>query len=312
MNKPIDLYSQLVIMNQLQHFGGNRKSFSDRYCDGGRGASNLRELNYLLNKHCFFRREKKDVAKDLPDKQRQQVICEITTRREYDFAEQNFRKFLEGSGKTATQITAKLRAEALTQINELRRISARGKIQEAKEFIDEVMDADQKLIVFCSLKAIVQELKNIYPDAVTITGADSQDTRQRNIDDFQNDPKCKLIICNLQAAGVGITLTASSRVLFLEYPWTYAALVQAEDRAHRIGAKNTVMCTYLLGKDTIDEKMFDAIIAKKDIANQITGGTDDMEMTTIDNVINLFSKPKTTTDESRETGVTREEISAFG
>lgn len=114
------------------------------------------------------------------------------------------------------------------------------------------------------------------------------ESRQRNVDAFQNDVDAKLIICNFKAAGVGITLTASSRVLFLEYPWTYADLVQAEDRAHRIGQKNAVMTTFLLGKDTIDEKMFDLILEKKEIANAITGGTDEMEMSTVDKVISLF------------------------
>lgn len=292
MNKPIDLYTQLVILGQLDKFGGTKKAFSDRYCDGGRGASNLRELNYLLNKHCFFRREKKDVAKDLPDKQRQQIVCDITTRKEYIFAEQNFEAFLRNSGATTGEIDKKLRAEALVKINELKQISARGKINEAREFIDEILEAGEKLIVFCNLKSIVQELKQAYPHAGTITGSDTMEGRQRNVDEFQTNPKANLIICNFKAAGVGITLTASSRVLFIEYPWTYADLVQAEDRAHRIGQKNTVMTTFLLGKDTIDERMFKMILEKKEIANAITGGTDEMEMSTVDKMISLFTNKK--------------------
>src|SRR5690606_16650198 len=82
VNKPIDLYPQLAIMNRLKEFG-NRKGFLGRYCEGGRGAANLKELNYLLNQHCFFRREKKDVAKDLPEKQRQTIMCDITNREQY-------------------------------------------------------------------------------------------------------------------------------------------------------------------------------------------------------------------------------------
>ncbi|MFA6058929.1 MAG: DEAD/DEAH box helicase [Taibaiella sp.] len=289
MNKPIDLYSQLVIMGKIKEFGITRKGFSDRYCDGGKGASNLKEMNYLLNEHCFFRREKKDVAKDLPEKQRQQIFCEITTRSEYDFAENNFRQFLQRSGATNGMIDKALRAEALVKINELRGIAARGKIEEAREFIDEVMESQQKLIVFVHHGVLIDSLKEIYPHAVTIRGSDSLEQRQKNIDAFQDDPKCLLIVCSLKAANVGITLTASSREVFLEYPWTYADLVQAEDRAHRIGQKNAVMCSYLLGKNTIDEKMFQMILDKKEIANTITGGTDTMEMSVVDSVINLFS-----------------------
>lgn len=291
MNKPIDLYTQLVIMGQIQHFGGTRKAFVDRYCDGGTGASNLKELNYLLNKHCFFRREKKDVLKELPEKQRQVYTCEISTRKEYDFAEKNFIKFLQGLGKTQSEINKSMRAEALAMMNQLSQIAARGKLAEVKEFTDEVLESGHKLILFCNLKEIVRELKAIYPDAVTITGDDIGDRRQANIDKFQEDTNCKLIICNLRAAGVAVTLTASSQVGFIEFPWTAALCQQAEDRAHRMGQmnKNGVMCTYFLGHDTIDEKRYAAILEKAGIANAITGATDDMEMSMVDNVINLFN-----------------------
>src|SRR5690606_25464179 len=105
-------------------------------------------------------------------------------------------------------------------------------------FIDEVIDSGEKLIVFCILHSIVDELLNQYPNAVTVTGRDTTESKQANIDAFQNNPDVKLIICNIRAAGVGITLTASSRVAFVEYPLTYADCVQCEDRAHRIGQKN--------------------------------------------------------------------------
>ena len=74
-----------------------------------------------------------------------------------------------------------------------------------------------------------------------------------------------------------MTLTASSNVLFIEFPWTYADCCQAEDRAHRNGQKNAVTCTYMLGKNTIDEYMYDLIQTKKDIANGVTGTIDNVE-----------------------------------
>lgn len=290
VNKPLDLWPQLCIMGQESHFALREKQFKDRFCDGGRGASNLKALNSLLNKHCFFRREKKDVAKDLPEKSRQQILCDITTLNEYVLAERNFTSWLMSNDFDDEAIQTKMKAEILTQMNVLRQISARGKIPAAREFIDEVMDAGEKLIVFVVLREIVDELKKHYPHAVTITGSDDTQSRQRNIDAFQTDPNCKLIICNIKAAGVGITLTASSRVLFIEYPWTYADCVQCEDRAHRIGQVWPVMCTYLLGENTIDDKLLELILAKKDLAMQITGATDAMEMSVIDSMMKLLRK----------------------
>jgi len=292
VNKPIDLWPQLCIMGHTNIFGPTEKDYKNRFCDGGYGASNLKALHYLLNKHCFFRREKKDVAKDLPTLDRQKIICDITTRGEYDHAYNHFIHWLNSQDFDNEKIAAAMRAEALVQMNVLRQISARGKIEQAKEFIDEVLDAGEKLIVFCNLKAIVNELKALYPKASTITGSDSTETRDRNVVNFQTKPESQLIIINMKAGGTGLTLTASSRVLFIEFPWTYADCVQCEARSHRIGQKLPVMCTYLLGEDTIDEKMLDIILSKKDLAQEITGSSDDMEMSTVSKLINLFNTTK--------------------
>lgn len=288
VNKPVDLFPQLAIMGTLQHFGG-KDGFMKRYCEGGSGANNLRELNYKMNLHCFFRREKKDVAKDLPEKMRQTILCDITTRTEYNRCVNDFEQYLRESGALDDeQIARRLRGQIMTQMMQLKQISARGKMNEVKEFVNEVLEAGEKLILFCHLHEIVDECKKIWPHAVTVTGRDDMNQRQSHIDAFQKNPKTQLIICNHKAAGVGITLTASSRVAFIEYPWTYADCVQCEDRAHRIGQINNVMCIYFLGQDTVDERMWEIISEKMLIGNTITGASDAMEMEMIDKTLQLF------------------------
>ena len=78
----------------------------------------------------------------------------------------------------------------------LKSISARGKIKVFSEFIHDVIDGGEKLIVFAYLKEVVMELKNNFPDAVTVTGDDNATQKQNAVDRFQNDPECKLIILN--------------------------------------------------------------------------------------------------------------------
>lgn len=290
VNKPIDLFPQLAIMGRLAEFGGKR-GYLTRYCEGGRGASNLKELNYLLNKHCFFRREKSEVAKDLPEKQRQTILCDITTRKEYNKARDEFVSYLKEKGCEDAEIAKKLRGEIMVKMAELKKISAYGKLNEAKEFIHQVIDSGEKLIVFAIHHVIVDELKKEFPGSVTVTGRDKTEAKQEAIDGFQNNPNIKLIICNIKAAGVGITLTASSRVAFIEYPWTYADCVQCEDRAHRIGQVNNVMCTYFLGQNTIDEYLYEIIQKKRHVGNTITGASDEMKMEMISGVMEIFKQP---------------------
>lgn len=293
VNKPVDLFPQLAILGQLDKFGG-KDGFMKRYCEGGSGANNLRELNYKMNLHCFFRREKKDVAKDLPEKMRQTILCDITTRHEYNKCKNDFEQWLIDKGCFDDEAIARaLRGQIMVQMMKLKQIAGRGKMNEVKEFVNEVLEAGEKLILFCHLHEIVDECKSIWPTAVTVTGRDNMQQRQANIDAFQNNPNCQLIICNHKAAGVGITLTASSRVAFVEYPWTYADCVQCEDRAHRIGQVNNVMCTYFLGQDTVDERMWEIISQKMLVGNTITGATDMMdEMEMIDKTLQLFNHNK--------------------
>ena len=288
VNRPKDLIPQLAILNRMNDFGGY-KPFVDRYCSGQREASNLRELNFNLWKYCMFRREKSLVLTDLPDKIRQVNTCEITNRKEYMDAERDLIMYLQKYKDADDDKIAKaMRGEVMVRINILRQISARGKVRDVIEFVKDFRENGKKIILFCSLHEVVDQLKRYFPTAVSVTGRDSQDEKQRAVDAFQNNPKADIIICSIKAAGVGLTLTASSNVAFVEFPWTYADCCQCEDRAHRIGQKDSVTCYYFLGRRTIDEKVYRIIQEKKNIANAVTGSTEDIEENIVDMVARIF------------------------
>jgi len=294
-NKPIDLFTQLAIMGRLKEFGGP-KVFKGRYCEGGSGASNLKELNSKLNEICFFRRERKEVIKDLPPKQRQTISCDITTRDRYNQAKKDFLKFLEENGNTEEQISDKLKGQALVKMQELKRISAMGKIKEVVNFIDETIENGEKIVIFCVLHSIVDELYKQYPNALMITGRQDEHQKEEAKTKFQQCKKCKtklehhqdkdhdyvpsdysLLICNIEAAGVGHNFSAASVTGFVEYPWTAADAFQCEDRVFDFKKKEPITATYFLGKNTIDEQNFELIQSKAELSNAITGSTDVMK-----------------------------------
>lgn len=277
VNNNTDLIQQLNIMERMEDFGGYMK-FQERYCAGENKSSHLKELNFRLHKFCFFRRQKKDVLKWLPDKTRSYLITDIDNRKEYQAAEQDIIKYLrEFKDADDEKIQRAVRGAIMVKMGILKQISAKGKIKSAIDIIHNTIDGGEKLIVFCFLKQVVWELKQEFRDAVTVTGDDDDRAKQRAVDSFQEDPDCRLIILNYRSGGTGLTLTAASNVLFIEFPWTYSDCCQAEDRAHRNGQKNAVTCTYLLGDGTIDEYMYELIQTKKDIANGVTGTMDDVE-----------------------------------
>lgn len=290
VNKPRDLVSQLAIIEQLQNFGGYQR-FVQRYCEGWDGAENLEELNYLLNKNCFYRRDKSEVLKDLPAKVRHVVPCEITTGKEYRDAMADLEIYLKKYRQaTDDQVARSMRGEVMVRIGILKNISARGKLNDVVDYVKDVVDSDEKIVIFVHLREVAAFLKQMFPAAVTLLGEDNTQTRQRNIDKFQKDPECQVFIASIKAAGVGITLTASSRVAFVELPWHPADSEQCEDRCHRIGQEDSVQCTYFLGKGTIDEWIYKVIDEKRKISNIITGARDDVEVSVMNSVINLFNQ----------------------
>ena len=289
VNNNTDLIQQLRILGRLDDFGGY-KQFVSRFCDGPKQSSNMKELHYRLWCCCFFRREKAKVLTQLPDKMRQYISCEITNRKEYHDAEDNFLKYLrQYKHADDDKIARAMRGEVMVRMGILKEIAARGKVKAVADFIHDVIDGGEKLIMFAYLKEVVMALKEEFPDAVTVTGSDNTTQKQNAVDRFQNDPECKLIIINYKSGGTGLTLTASSRVGFIEFPWTYSDCEQAEDRAHRNGQKNAVNCYYFLGDKTIDEYMYKVIQTKKDIANEVTGTTTQIDEDVVSNVMNLFS-----------------------
>lgn len=281
VNRPEDLIAQLSIMNRLSEFGGRAKFMAD-YCTDPKDktaepAVPLSELSRQLYDTCMIRREKAKVLPQLPDKTRVDLYIEISNDKEYNLAAEDLAAYLqEYTECTDWEIRRKMRMEALVKFMTLRSLATKGKIAQAVDFIRTFLDSGKKLIVFCSLHEIVDELQKVFPRAVTVTGRDSAVNKQASVDAFQNNPNVQLIICSIKAAGVGLTLTAASDVAFIELAWTYADCCQCEDRAHRIGQKDNVTCYYLLGRGTIDHTIYRLIHRKKSIANEIMNADDDI------------------------------------
>ena len=281
VNRPEDLISQLSIMNRLSEFGGRAQFMAD-YCTDPRDkmaepAVSLSVLSRQLYDTCMIRREKAKVLPQLPDKTRVDLYVEISNAQEYNLAAADLAEYLRQYKECSDwEIRRKMRMEALVRFMTLRSLSTMGKIPQAVDFIRTFLDSGKKLIVFCSLHDIVDELKKAFPKSVTVTGRDNPVNKQAAVDAFQNNRDVQLIICSIKAAGVGLTLTAASNVAFVELAWTYADCCQCEDRAHRIGQKDNVTCYYLLGRGTIDHTIYSLIHRKKSIANQIMNTDDDI------------------------------------
>jgi SWI/SNF-related matrix-associated actin-dependent regulator 1 of chromatin subfamily A len=232
----------------------------------------------------MIRRLKKDVLPDLPKKIRGMLTLDIDNQSEYDVAMLGFSDWLKG-GK------AKNRMEGIAKLEYARQAAVKGKMKQITEWIENFLESGQKLVLFGVHREPLINLHKKFHNSVLINGDTSAVEKQRAVDRLQNDSKTNLLLGNIQAAGVGLTLTAASNVAFIELPWVPALVIQAEDRCNRIGSVYCTNIYYLLAKNTIEEQLFDIINMKQKLVDRIIDGVDTMEETSVfDEMVSLYSK----------------------
>jgi SWI/SNF-related matrix-associated actin-dependent regulator 1 of chromatin subfamily A len=286
VNRPAELISQLRILGRLEEFGSGAK-FGARF----RGADAHQRLHWHLRARCFVRRLKQDVLPQLPAKTRAVVPVELDNASEYTLAEHDLIAWLRSQpldlGELDAKVAAALRAERLVRLNALKLLAARGKLTAALAWIHDFCSSGERLVVFARHREVQSAVIERFPNALHILGADSATVRDASLQDFQA-PDCdsnQLIVCSMEVAGQGITLTRSSNVVFLELDWTPAKHDQAEDRCHRIGQQDAVNAYYLLAADTVDETIATLLERKRAVIEAVTDGREEDEEGVLDALV---------------------------
>ena len=257
------------------------------------GASNLEGLQEAMRSSVMIRRKKADVLKDLPAKRRAIVLLEATgacaefvdgenelwdaneARMEALRVRVELAKASDDPDEYTVAVAALSAAAkvAFTEMSELRHRTAVAKVPQVIEHITTALETEgHKLVVFAHHKdviaAIMDALEAAEIKAVKVTGDDGMMERDRAVMTFQNDPGTRVFVGNIQAAGVGLTLTAAAHVVFAELDWVPGNVTQAEDRCHRYGQRDSVLCQHLVLDGSLDSKMAATLIAKQEIADQ--------------------------------------------
>jgi SWI/SNF-related matrix-associated actin-dependent regulator 1 of chromatin subfamily A len=317
MNRPPELISQLRILGRLADFGSGAQ-FGKRF----RGADAHLRLHWHLRARCFARRLKADVLPQLPAKTRAVVPIELDNEPEYRLAESDLIAWLQSQPLDLHELDAKvaaaLRAERLVRLNALKLLAARGKLHAALAWIHDFLSSGERLVVFAHHREIQRALLERFPGALHILGADSAIARDAALQAFQEPdtiglssaahhggrgvrgvasaaadgravPQAstsnQLIVCSIEVAGHGITLTRASNVAFLELDWTPAKHDQAEDRCHRFGQQDTVNASYLLAAGTVDETIATLLERKRAVIGAVTDGLEEDEEGVVDALV---------------------------
>lgn len=283
LNRPIELFP---ILNAIGlSIAESYFSFAKRFCNGHQtafgfdatGASNLEDLQHILRTTCMVRRLKSDVLNELPEKQYQLVVFDpidtetraaVQAEREaYDdwhrkIAELNRRvdaAKVSGDKKAFQEAVGQLRAGERAKWAELCRLrheTALAKVPQVVEHVAGVLETtSDAVLLFAHHLDVIEKLeaglKKMNHSAAVITGNTNDAERECAQSDIRERRK-RIFIGSMRACGVAINLPEASTVIFAEQDWTPGVMVQCEDRAHRIGQRNSVLVQYLVLSGSID------------------------------------------------------------
>jgi SWI/SNF-related matrix-associated actin-dependent regulator of chromatin subfamily A-like protein 1 len=284
-NRPMDFFNLLKIIKSP--IAENWKHYAVRYCEGKQffrtlkngkkkqiwltdGASNLEELA-SKTKNIVLRRLKTEVL-DMPDKVITPMYQKLDKkgRAEYEKLWDDYILQKIEDGKRVNNLQ-----KDLVELILLRQFIAAQAIPYTIELAENAIEMGRKVIIFTSFTEELEILGHHFGKlAVKHNGPMSTKLKQKSVDAFQENDKVKVFIGNIKSAGVGITLTEGTVVIFNSFDWVPGNNEQAEDRAFRIGQKNNVNVYYQLFGDTISTRMWYMLKNKQNIINTIIGDKD--------------------------------------
>jgi SWI/SNF-related matrix-associated actin-dependent regulator 1 of chromatin subfamily A len=273
-SRPIDYFNLLSIIDSP--VAKNWMAYAIRYCSGyqfnvgGRkvwnvtGASNLEELrDRTLG--LTLRRLKENVL-DLPDK----IITPVYLRLKSKSYENVMGEYYDWYDKNPDE--SKSLTVQFSKLTKVRQIIADEKIAQTIELAENIVEQDKKVIIFCNFTDSLNKIAEHFgKTAVKLDGSMSKVERQNSVDQFQENPKIKVFVGNIKAAGVGITLTAAEAVIMNDLSFLPSDHAQAEDRAYRYGQKNNVLVYYPIFENTIEGIIYDILNNKKQVIATVMG-----------------------------------------
>lgn len=267
------------------HFLGDWESFSREWCAGYGNSIVLKPDilgEHLRREGLMLRRTKQEVLPELPEKRR--LVQEI------DADDKIYQQLMKGTlekisrYRTDGTLTASARALLEDQISqEERQATGVAKAPYVCQFVRALCEAGEKVLLFAHHHKVMdlykKELSAQHP--VFITGRETDSQKQQAVDRFMED-KTDLCCISLRAAS-GLNLQKATCVVFGELDWSPAVHSQAEDRAHRIGQKDSLLCYYLVSPRGSDADMQEALGLK---VSQFMGLMGDRPLTERETLMN--------------------------
>jgi len=269
--------------------------YMQRYCGAEwngwswdfKGDDNSQELHKILHKSVMLRRRKRDVLKELPPVTRSVIPMEIDNKGEYRKAERDLKSWLQDKGYSKERVDKSTSNEALTKVEYLKQIAVKGKTKAVIQWVESFLASDEKLILYCVHKSVVKTIHSHFESiAVRVDGSVPLKKRHKAQKAFQKDDQVRLFIGNIEAASLGLNLTAASNTATIEFMWSPSDHDQADARMDRIGQTADKMnCWYLAAMGTVEIKILELLDRKRDVFAQVVDGKEAADFNLVDELV---------------------------
>lgn len=282
-NSTLDLWSQMSFINP--GLLGNQTFFRNEFVnpiEKKGDAGKTEKLNTII-KPFILRRQKWQVATELPEKIENIQYCTMTEEQEacYEEAKSFYRNeilnLIETEGIQKSQL---LLLQGLTKLRQIANhpsmvdesySSNSGKLEDILHMLSNAIGEGHKILIFSQfvkhLTLLADKLKQREFDFAYLDG--STRNRKEQVERFQNDDSLKLFLISLRAGGVGLNLTKADYVFILDPWWNPAVEAQAIDRAHRIGQESKVFTYKFITRNTVEEKILKLQQSKIRLATEL-------------------------------------------
>lgn len=229
------------------------------------GASNLDELKERVQT-IYLRRVKEDIP-GMVQKNISVRYYDMTLEEQarYDVLWDEYEEAQREEGKDDASLNRDLIEGGL-----LRRFISEIMVPHTEKLVDELLEEDEKVIIACAYDNELYQLQEYYGDRCVIyNGKLNAKQKDKAQDEFMNNPKIKVFIGNIDAAGVGLTLTSSRYVVFNNMSFVPSDNEQMMDRVHRLSQSNDVEIIFQIFSGTIYEHIWNVVMSKQYVINNI-------------------------------------------
>lgn len=282
-NNTVELWSQFQFINPgmlgtLHYFRGAFAGQIEKY-KNEETAKLLQKMIYPF----ILRRTKEMVAKDLPEKSEQTLLCDLSEqqKKSYEMWRDVYRakllKLIDEKGLEKSKMNV---LEGLTKLRQIANHPAlidpeikedSGKFEALFELVEDIVQEGHKLLVFSQFVKMLTLVRNRFEElGIPYEYLDGRtQKRQDKVGNFQKNDNIRAFLISLKAGGTGLNLTAADYVIHIDPWWNPAVEMQATDRAHRIGQDKNVFVYKLISKDTVEEKIIQLQERKKKLVSDL-------------------------------------------